>query len=97
MDRSADRLESESDMISPREYAAKIIDGELTINEVPDYLHDLVSSLLDEWNAMIWSRASDIIRLPSLIERRWAISQIDESIRQVVKHKVAEMWICRGN
>jgi hypothetical protein len=76
----------------PREYASRIAAGEIILDSVPAYLHDLVTSLLHERDAVIWSRANVIAQLPALADRRWQLSQVDPSIREEVKQQIAIIW-----
>lgn len=88
-------------MTAPVEFAADccartaaqaIVDGRLTLADVPADFQDLVAALLSERDAVVWCAAARIARLPTLQGRRAAILATAPELRQAVQLKVAELW-----
>lgn len=78
--------------MQPRKYAQAIAVGKGRIEDVPAEFRDLVCSLLEEFNAVVWCRANKISHIPTLAERRRALLGTPVEIRDAVKKKLAELW-----
>lgn len=76
----------------PRTAAQAIVDGRLSLADVPTDFQDFVAALLSERDAVIWCAAARIASLPTLKERRAAILATAPALRRAVQVKVAELW-----